>query len=59
MTEAAKASPRHDRIGPQAPSLEASQRDLMLRMLEKCRWVIGGVSGTATKLGMKHTPNKS
>ena len=55
MTEAAKASPRHDRIDPQTPSPEATQRDLILRMLEKCRWVIGGVSGAATKLGMKRT----
>ena len=55
MTEAAKASPRHDHIDPQTPSLEATQRDLILRMLEECRWVIGGASGAATKLGMKRT----
>src|SRR6476646_483461 len=55
MTEAAKTSARHDRIDPQKPSPEATQRDLILRMLEKCRWVIGGVSGAATKLGMKRT----
>jgi len=55
MTEAPKTSARHDRIDPQTSRLEATQRDLILRMLEECQWVIGGVSGAATKLGMKRT----
>jgi len=55
MTEAAKTSARHDRIDPQTSRLEATQRDVILRMLEECQWVIGGVSGAATKLGMKRT----
>ena len=42
-------------IDPQAMPLVATQRDLILRTLEECRWVIGGASGAATKLGMKRT----
>lgn len=55
LTEAAKASPLSENLGPQAPTLEDAQRDLIRRTLEACRWVIGGASGTATKLGMKRT----
>ena len=55
MTEAVKASPLTDGIDPQATPLEDSQRDLIRRTLEACRWVIGGASGAATKLGMKRT----
>ena len=55
MTEAAKASPLNDSIDPQAPTNEDAQRDLIRRTLEGCRWVIGGASGAATKLGMKRT----
>ena len=55
MTEAAKASPLHDSIHTQAPTLEDDQRDLICRTLEECRGVIGGASGAATKLGMKRT----
>jgi PilZ domain/Bacterial regulatory protein, Fis family len=55
MTEAAKASPLNDSIDTQAPTLEDDQRDLIRRTLEACRWVIGGASGAATKLGMKRT----
>lgn len=55
LTEAAKASPLSENLGPQAPTLEDAQRDLIRRTLEACRWVIGGASGAATKLGMKRT----
>jgi PilZ domain/Bacterial regulatory protein, Fis family len=55
MTETAKASPLNESIDSQAPTLEDAQRDLILRTLEECRWVIGGASGAATKLGMKRT----
>jgi DNA-binding NtrC family response regulator len=55
MTEAAKASPLNDSIDPQASTLEDDQRGLIRRTLEACRWVIGGASGAATKLGMKRT----
>ena len=55
MTEAVKASPLTEDIDPQAIPLEDAQRDLIRRTLEACRWVIGGASGAATKLGMKRT----
>jgi hypothetical protein len=55
MTEAAKASPLNESLDPDAPILEDAQRDLIRRTLEECRWVIGGASGAATKLGMKRT----
>jgi hypothetical protein len=55
MTEAAKTSPLNESIDPQAPTFEDAQRDLIHRTLEECRWVIGGASGAATKLGMKRT----
>jgi len=38
-----------------APTPKDAQRDLIRRTLEECRWVIGGASGAATKLGMKRT----
>ena len=55
MTEATKASPVDNGIDLQAPALEDVQRNLIRRTLEECRWVIGGASGAATKLGMKRT----
>ena len=55
MTEAAKASSLNESIDFQAPTSEDVQRDLIRRTLEECRWVIGGASGAATKLGMKRT----
>jgi hypothetical protein len=51
MSEAADASP----LNYQGPSPENAQRDLIRRTLEACRWVIGGASGAAAKLGMKRT----
>ena len=55
MTEATKASPVDNGIDLPAPALEDVQRNLIRRTLEECRWVIGGASGAATKLGMKRT----
>src|SRR6478735_2969994 len=55
MTEAVKASPLTEGIDPQAIPLEDAQRDLIRRALEACRWVIGGASGAATKIGIKRT----
>ena len=55
MTEATKASPLNESIDLQAPAIEEVQRKLIRRTLEECRWVIGGASGAATKLGMKPT----
>ena len=55
MTEAAKASPLTESDDPQGLTPEDAQRNLIRRTLEECRWVIGGASGAATKLGMKRT----
>ena len=55
MTEAVKVSPLTEGIDPQVTPLEDAQRDLIRRTLEACRWVIGGASGAAKKLGMKRT----
>ena len=60
LTEAVQASSLNHSIDPQsidphAPTLEDAQRDVIRRTLEECRWVIGGASGAATKLGMKRT----
>ncbi|HKY73169.1 MAG TPA: PilZ domain-containing protein [Nitrospira sp.] len=55
MTEATKASPLTQSIDLHAPAVEDVQRNLIRRTLEECRWVIGGASGAATKLGMKRT----
>jgi len=40
---------------PPATTLEDAERDLISRTLTECRWVIGGASGAAAKLGMKRT----
>jgi len=55
MTEAVKTSHLTERLDTQAPPPEDVQRDLIRRTLEACRWVIGGASGAALKLGMKRT----
>jgi transcriptional regulator with GAF, ATPase, and Fis domain len=55
MTEAAKASPLTKNMNHQVPTCADEQRDLIRRTLEECRWIIGGASGAATRLGMKRT----
>ena len=55
MTEATNALPLNSSIDRHTPALEDVQRNLIRRTLEECRWVIGGASGAATKLGMKRT----
>ena len=55
MTEATKALPLNHSIDRHTPALEDVQRNLIRRTLEECRWVIGGASGAAQKLGMKRT----
>ncbi len=39
----------------EASTLEALERDHILRTLDECGWVIAGVRGAARKLGMKRT----
>ncbi|MCA9481588.1 MAG: Fis family transcriptional regulator, partial [Nitrospira sp.] len=36
-------------------TLEGAERDHILRALQDTKWVIGGASGTAARLGMKRT----
>ncbi|TLY18284.1 MAG: GAF domain-containing protein [Nitrospirae bacterium] len=40
-------------------TLEAAERDHIMRALQVARWVIGGPSGAAAKLGMKRTTLQS
>ena len=52
------------RISDTAPAngvktLEAAEREHILRALEQANWVIGGPSGAATRLGMKRTTLQS
>ena len=52
------------RISDTAPAngvetLEAAEREHILRALEQSNWVIGGSSGAATRLGMKRTTLQS
>ena len=52
------------RIPDSAPAngvetLEAAEREHILRALEQASWVIGGPSGAATRLGMKRTTLQS
>jgi formate hydrogenlyase transcriptional activator len=36
-------------------TLEGAERDHILRALQDTKWVLGGASGTAVRLGMKRT----
>ncbi|MBI3356765.1 MAG: sigma 54-interacting transcriptional regulator [Nitrospirae bacterium] len=40
-------------------SLEAAERDHIMRALEAAKWIIGGPAGAAAKLGMKRTTLQS
>jgi formate hydrogenlyase transcriptional activator len=40
-------------------TLEAAEREHILRVLEQANWVIGGTSGAASRLGMKRTTLQS
>jgi formate hydrogenlyase transcriptional activator len=48
------------RLGAQpVATLEAAEREHILRALQEANWVIGGPSGAAAKLGMKRTTLQS
>ena len=47
-----------DRTPPPA-TLDATEREHILRVLKAARWVIGGPSGAAAQLGMKRTTLQS
>jgi len=50
----------HDRSAPTAPStLEEAEREQILRALGDAKWVIGGPSGAAARLGVKRTTLQS
>jgi hypothetical protein len=55
MTEAPDPSALDDGIDTKPASYSDDLRDLIRRTLEECRWVIGGATGAATKLGVKRT----
>jgi formate hydrogenlyase transcriptional activator len=40
-------------------SLEAAEREHILRALQAAKWIIGGPAGAAAKLGMKRTTLQS
>jgi formate hydrogenlyase transcriptional activator len=41
------------------PTLEAAEREHILRALEEANWVVGGANGAAARLGMKRTTLQS
>ena len=49
------ATPLAITTSPASTTLRDSERTLILRTLESVGWVIGGVKGAATKLGLKRT----
>ena len=42
-----------------ATTLEATERDAILRALHESNWVLGGPHGAATRLGLKRTTLQS
>ncbi len=40
---------------PTPGTLQSAERELILRTLQECRWVIGGSNGAAARLGLKRT----
>ena len=45
--------------GTSISTLEAAERDHILRALEEANWVVGGTNGAAARLGMKRTTLQS
>jgi formate hydrogenlyase transcriptional activator len=45
--------------GPPASTLEATEREHILKILKATRWVLSGPSGAAAQLGMKRTTLQS
>jgi formate hydrogenlyase transcriptional activator len=46
-------------VGGNGTTLEAAEREHIGRVLEEARWVVGGPSGAAARLGMKRTTLQS
>ncbi|WHZ16076.1 MAG: Formate hydrogenlyase transcriptional activator [Nitrospira sp.] len=51
-------SPLGDKSSP-TPTLDAAEREHILQVLKATRWVLGGPSGAAARLGMKRTTLQS
>ena len=49
--------PGHPPVGD--GTLEATEREAIVRALRETQWVIGGAGGAATRLGMKRTTLQS
>lgn len=48
-----------DSIGPSMTALEEAERNHILRALQEAKWVVGGASGAAARLGVKRTTLQS
>jgi len=46
---------KRQKAPPPIASLVSAERDHILKVLRECKWVIGGPTGTAARLGMKRT----
>ncbi|HUJ20591.1 MAG TPA: helix-turn-helix domain-containing protein, partial [Bryobacteraceae bacterium] len=46
-------------VNPQNATLEAAEREHILRILNETNWVIGGPRGAAARLGLKRTTLQS
>jgi formate hydrogenlyase transcriptional activator len=44
---------------PAAGTLEATEREAIMRTLRETNWVLGGPNGAATRLGLKRTTLQS
>ena len=51
--------PSADAVGNTAPTLEAAERDHILRVLAETNWMVGGPAGAAARLGLKRTTLQS
>jgi len=51
--------PSADAVANTAPTLEAAERDHILRVLAETNWMVGGPAGAAARLGLKRTTLQS
>ena len=51
--------PPAETVGGNGPTLEAAEREHILRALQEAHWVVGGPAGAATRLGMRRTTLQS
>jgi formate hydrogenlyase transcriptional activator len=54
-----KFTPMPNASAPSATTLEAAERDHIMRALQAAKWIIGGPHGAAVTLGMKRTTLQS